>query len=85
MVISLAPEIMHLKEPLEERDFTVVPFGKSGVPVDALLYYDEDFISRNGLLMDTQTVHGVLLVNSRGKSIDDIADILRSRTYGPLL
>ncbi|MBU5451492.1 YkuS family protein [Acetivibrio sp. MSJd-27] len=85
MVISLSPEIMHLKEPLEDMGFFTVPFSKNDIPVDALLYYDENFISRNGLLMDTQTTQGVLLVNVRNKSIEEIEMILRYRTYSPLI
>ena len=85
MVISLAPEIMHLKEPLEEKGFCTVAFSKNSTPVDALLYYDENFISRNELLMNTQTVHGVLLVNVRNKSIDEIEYILQHKTYSPLI
>ena len=85
MVISLSPEIMHLKDPLENMGFFTVPFSKNDIPVDALLYYDENFISRNGLLMDTQTTQGVLLVNVRNKSIEEIEMILRYRTYSPLI
>lgn len=85
MVISLSPEIMHLKDPLEDMGFFTVPFSKNDIPVDALLYYDENFISRNGLLMDTQTTQGVLLVNVRNKSIEEIEMILRYRTYSPLI
>lgn len=85
MVISLSPEIMHLKEPLEGLGFSVVPFSQNSIPVDALLYYDENFISTNGLLMNTQTTHGILLVNVRNKSIEEIETILRYRTYSPLI
>ena len=76
---------MHLKDPLEDMGFFTVPFSKNDIPVDALLYYDENFISRNGLLMDTQTTQGVLLVNVRNKSIEEIEMILRYRTYSPLI
>lgn len=85
MVISLSPEIMHLKEPLEEMGFCTVPFSRNDIPVDALLYNDENFISENALLMDTQTTQGVLLVNVRNKSIEEIENILIDRTYSPLI
>ena len=85
MVISLSPELIHLKHPLEDRGFSTVPFSETNLPVDALLYDDENFISRNGLLTSARTTQGILFVNVRNKSIQEIETILKERTYSPLL
>jgi len=80
-VIAVDERFGNLIKELEVRGYVVVNLYKQGVPVDVCVYYDsmKDFKNVNPYL-DT----GVLMINGKDKSIDDIELIIERGIYSSL-
>lgn len=80
-----------IKSELIKRGYDVVNAENYNYPIDAIIYEGNSFqishISRNNMPemgTGTRANYGVLLINSFGKSIDEIEDMLKNRYYSPL-
>jgi len=98
MTVAIQENLGFLKEGLEKLGYEVVYFNQINTPVDACIYYEED--NDNSLLMVNQQLNnvftsvrsdlqsnsnsGILLINAKNKTIEEIHQILTNRTYSPL-
>lgn len=94
IVVAVQKGLEEIKTALEQKGFHTVYTDEVTQPVTACVYYEEEnnlaygTISsylQNGLSA-TVGVHnsGILLINSKGKDPDEIARIIKQRTYSPL-
>lgn len=91
MVVAVQSSLHNIQEELKKRGFDVVDMETYNYPIDAIVYEGNSFqishISRNNMpemSSGLRTNYGVFIVNSLGKSIDEIEDMLRTRYYSPL-
>ncbi len=91
MVVAVQSSLQNIKEELKKRGFDVVDLETYNYPIDAIVYEGNSFqishISRNNMpemSSGLRTNYGVFIVNSLGKSIDEIEDMLKTRYYSPL-
>jgi hypothetical protein len=91
LVVAVQSSLHNIQEELKKRGFDVVDMETYNYPIDAIVYEGNSFqishISRNNMpemSSGLRTNYGVFIVNSLGKSIDEIEDMLRTRYYSPL-
>lgn len=91
MVVAIEKDLVDLKNSLRERGFEVVDLETYNYPIDAIIYEGNAFqishISKNNMpesQMSTRGNYGVFIINSIGKSVDEIIDMLQHRSYSPL-
>ncbi|NLD50099.1 MAG: YkuS family protein [Clostridiaceae bacterium] len=91
MVVAVLNSLNHIKKELSERGYEVVDVEKYNYPIDAIIYEGDSFrishISNNNMpepVMGLRSNYGVFIINSSGKSIAEIEDMLRTRYYSPL-
>lgn len=79
--------------PLKEKGFkTVFIEQATDEPIYAYLYLEDSFVSNemlnwqlnNSFISANTESNGVLLINAKSKTADDIIAILEKRTYSPL-
>jgi len=92
MVIAIQKGIKKLRDELIQRGYTVVEAESYGYPIDAIIYEDTNYnvshISIDNMPSAENSIRpnfGVLMINSRNKSVDEIVEILNRRCYTPLL
>jgi hypothetical protein len=77
---------------LQQRGYTVFEYGESQEPYDVLLYDGAEnsafyqILNANSPYMNDMgsSSPGVFLVNTSGKSLEEIAHILERKSYSPL-
>lgn len=91
IIIAVQKGLDNLKEGLRHRGYEVVDAENYKYPIDAIIYEGNSFqisyISHNNMpVMSTggRTNYGVFMINSLGKSLDEIEDMLKTRYYSPL-
>ncbi len=84
MIIAIQSGLENLGKALREYGFEVVELGESDTVVDALIYMGEPMPHVSVTNKADAYSRGVFMVNARGKSADEIAQILSRRTYTPL-
>lgn len=91
MVVAVQSGLENIKKELKKRGFEVVDLETYNYPIDAIVYEGNSFqishISRNNMPemnSGLRANYGVFIINSLGKSIDEIEDMLESRYYSPL-
>lgn len=89
--MAVESSLKNIKNSLSDRGFTVVDIEGYRYPIDAYVYEGHpsqlSFLSSSNAF-DTRpgskVSYGILMVNSAGRSIDEIETILRKRVYSPL-
>ena len=91
IVVAVLSSMEHIKKELTERGYEVVDIEDYNYPIDAIIYEGSSFgishISRNNMpepVMGLRANYGVFMVNSSGKSIEEIDEMLKTRYYSPL-
>ncbi len=89
MVVAVQKGLENLAEQLRQTEFEVVMLGDYNHPVDAIVYGTGDrpsgMMSSNISVSSSSHGHfGVFMVNAQNKSVGEVAEILRRRTYTPL-
>lgn len=91
IIVAVQKELNNIKVGLREKGFEVVDIETYNYPIDAIVYegnsYQISYISRNNMpemTMGNRSNYGVFIVNSIGKTLDEIADMLNTRYYSPL-
>ena len=84
MTVAVQKGLEHIAEALRQYGFDVVIYGEYNYPVDALVYLGESMPLTSSVSSVNHEHHGVFMINARGKSAEDIAQILNRRTYTPL-
>jgi len=91
IVVAVQQGLDDIKSGIREKGFEVVDLETYNYPIDAIVYEGNSFqisyISRNNMpemTMGKRGNYGVFIVNSLGKTIDEIADMLNTRYYSPL-
>jgi 2,4-dienoyl-CoA reductase-like NADH-dependent reductase (Old Yellow Enzyme family) len=80
-VIAVDRRFNSLIRELEDRGYGVVDLFEQGASVDACIYYDGIRDFRNtGEVANS----GVLMINGRGKTVDELEFILEKGTYSSL-
>ncbi|MGI6707132.1 MAG: YkuS family protein [Clostridia bacterium] len=76
---------------LQERGYIVFEYGTSQEPYDVLLYdgavnsaFYQTLDVNAPYMHDMGSAPGVFLVNTSGKSLEEIAHILERKSYSPL-
>jgi len=91
-VVALEQGLEHIGEYLKSKGYTVVPWGRSPVAVDAVVYtgrklddiYSNAFIQTEDYISGSirEDAHfGVLLVNAQNKTPEQVYEILKNRVY----
>lgn len=85
MVIAILEDLKDLGEALSQLGYKVVILGKYNYPIDAMIYAsyipDISYISSNNI---PEEKYGILMINAKGKTINEIDSILKTRLYSPL-
>lgn len=88
IVIAVQSGLDGIKNGLKERGYTVVDIEGYNYPIDAMVYegnsFQVSYVSSNNMPEMNNGVrsnYGVLLINSKGKSLDAIEEMLKMRCY----
>lgn len=84
MIVAVTPGLNTLAEQLRELGYDVVTYGAYKYPIDALVYSGESLAAANVISANTGGAFGVLMINSSNKSVKQIDNALKNRTYTPL-
>lgn len=91
MVIAIQKGLEHLGRTLEARGYEIVDLETYGYPIDAMIYegnsFQVSYVTRNNMpemSCGQRSNYGVFIINSLGKSADEIEDMLKTRYYSPL-
>lgn len=91
IIVAVQNGLDEIKSGLKEKGFEVVDLETYNYPIDAIVYEGNSFqisyVSRNNMpemTMGRRGNYGVFIVNSLGKTIDEISDMLKCRYYSPL-
>lgn len=87
MVVALEKKLSYLKYELEKQGFDVVMYGEYPYPIDALVYtgaLDITSVTNASYHADTSLSRGIFLVNAHDKDAEEIAEILKRKTYTTL-
>lgn len=91
IIVAVQNGLDDIKVGLRELGFEVVDIEKYNYPIDAIVYEGNSFqisyVSRNNMpemTMGKRSNYGVFMVNSLGKTVGEIADMLKTRYYSPL-
>ena len=91
IVVAIQKGLDEIKTELSLRGYEVVDIESYNYPIDAMIYEGNSFqishISRNNMpdmTMGKRANYGVFIINSLGKSVDEIEDMLKTRYYSPL-
>lgn len=83
MTVAVAKNMNNMGNHLRRRGFNVVTYGEYPYPIDALVYESVQG-ELNMQSIKNEHISGILIVNSTGKTPDEVAQILMSRLYTPL-
>lgn len=88
IIIGVQKDLGAIKVGLSNRGYTVVDVEDYNYPIDAIIYEGNSFqisyVSRNNMpevSMGQRNNYGVLIINSRGRSLDVIEEMLNMRCY----
>lgn len=91
IVVAVQKGLDDIKAALTNKGYEVVDIETYNYPIDAIIYEGNSFqisyVSRNNMpdaVMGQRSNYGVLMINSLGKSIDQIIEMLTMRTYSHL-
>lgn len=91
IIVAVQKGLDEIKEGLAAKGYEVVDIETYNYPIDAIVYEGNSFqisyISRNNMpaTVNGQRVsYGVLMINSLGKTVDEIDEMLRMRCYSHL-
>jgi hypothetical protein len=91
IIVAVQNSLLNIKHELGNRGYTIVDLENYNYPIDAAIYEGNSFqisyISGNNMpemSNSKRSSYGVLIINSLGKSVDEIEDMLKTRYYSPL-
>jgi len=91
MVIGVQQGLERIKRELRKRGYQVVNIEKYNKPVDAFIYegnpFQVSYTTRKDnpeMRADIRSNDRVFFINSLGKSVDEIEDMLNTRYSSPL-
>ena len=92
IIVAVQKTLNDLKSALKSLGYEVVDVESYNYPIDAIVYEGNTFqishVSRNNMpdlsMSDRRANYGVLMINSLGKSVEEIDDMLKRRYYSPL-
>ncbi len=91
IIVAIQKGLESVKHGLREKGFEVVDLETYCYPIDAIVYEGNNFqisyVSRNNMpemTMGKRANYGVFIVNSLGKTVEEISDMLNTRYYSPL-
>jgi hypothetical protein len=93
MIVAVQSNLVNIAEGLKQKGYTVVDLYAYNQPVDAVVYEGKNFdfsaITEDNvgssLNAVNRTGYGVFIVCSKGKSIDDIDYMLKTRCYSSFI
>jgi hypothetical protein len=89
LIVAVERSLHHIKDGLEEMGYDIVDLEENASS-DAIVYYRDgqdhrsEEMSHNSFSSGASAVNGTFLVNAYDKSIDEIDQILKKRSYSPL-
>mgnify|MGYP000147093922 FL=1 len=91
IIVAVQQGLDDIKNALRSRGYQVVDLETYRYPIDAIIYTGRSFqlshITSNNFQQVSTGIrdnYGILMINAKEKSIDDIERILISRSYSPL-
>lgn len=89
LIVAVERSLQHIKDGLQEMGYDIVDLEENQSS-DAIVYYRDgedhgsEEMAHNSFLNGGSTKSGTFLVNAHDKSIMEIEQILRKRSYSPL-
>ena len=91
IIVAVQKGLEEIRDGLKSKGHEVVDIETYNYPIDAIIYEGDSFqisyISKNNMpaAVNGQRVsYGVLMINSLGKSVDQIDEMLHMRCYSHL-
>ena len=91
IIVAVQKDLVEIAEGLKKMGYEVVDIESYNYPIDAVVYKGNSFqisyVSNNNMPEMTagkRSNYGVLMINSLGKSVDQIAEMLEMRCYSHL-
>lgn len=89
LIVAVEESLNHIKDGLQQMGYNIVDL-KENEAADTIVYYRDgkdyasEEMSYNAFLNGKSTVSGTFLINAYNKSIIEIDQILKKRSYSPL-
>lgn len=84
MVVAVTKGMHDVEKGLLQLGYEVVEYGRYTMPIDAVVYYGSHLDSAQMTRSNFGGNTGILMINATNKSIQDIDNCLKRRTYTPL-
>ncbi len=93
MIVAVQAKLSGIADQLKQRGYTVVDLYTYSKPIDAVVYEGDSFdfsaITEENtsfaMGIDNSSSYGVFIVCSKGKSIEEIDYMLRTRCYSSFI
>ena len=85
MVIAIENGLKALKSHLKDNGYILADYDNCNIPVDVIIYKSIHLKPCSDLnFTDISHNNGILMIYGNNKSFDEIDNILKTWTYGPL-
>ncbi len=84
MVVAVTKGQTELARGLRELGYDVVTYGEYNLPIDAIVYSGASLSSSQMTNSNFGSSYGVLMISATNRTIKEIDNTLKKRTYSPL-
>ena len=84
MVVAVTKGQTELSNQLRELGYDVVTYGEYNLPIDAIVYSGASMANAPMTNANFGSSYGVLMISATNRTIKEIDNILKKRTYSPL-
>ena len=84
MVVAVTKGQTELSSQLRELGYDVVTYGEYNLPIDAIVYSGSSLESSQMTNANFGSSYGVLMISANNRTIKEIDNTLKKRTYSPL-
>lgn len=84
MVVAVTKGQTELSSQLRELGYDVVTYGEYNLPIDAIVYSGSGLESSQMTNANFGSSYGVLMISANNRTIKEIDNTLKKRTYSPL-
>jgi len=84
MVVAVTKGQTELASQLRELGYDVVTYGEYNLPIDAIVYSGSSLESSQMTNANFGSSYGVLMISANNRTIKEIDNTLKKRTYSPL-
>ena len=84
MTVAITKGLKEIEDGLRQIGYEVVRYGNYNLPIDAVVYSGASIASSQMSNANFGNATGILMINATNKSVSEIDNCLKRKTYSPL-